>query len=127
MILEPSEDLQTIFDKAIDIAINYQHEYLTIEHLVLAIFSDEKFIESISKFTGDIEYVKVNLEHFIKNNLNSIVSENKNIHPQKTQSVERCLNRAFTQVLFNGRQKIEVMDLLISIMSERKSHAVFLS
>jgi ATP-dependent Clp protease ATP-binding subunit ClpA len=125
MILEPSEDLQTIFDKAIDIAINHQHEYLTIEHLVLAIFTDEKFIESISKFNGDIEYVKVNLEHFIKNNLNSIVGEHKTNHPQKTQSVERCLNRAFTQVLFNGRQKIEVMDLLISIMSERKSHAVF--
>jgi ATP-dependent Clp protease ATP-binding subunit ClpA len=125
MILEPSEDLQIIFDKAIDIAINHQHEYLTIEHIVFAIFSDEKFIESISKFSGDMEYVKVNLEHFIKNSLSSIVNENNYSSPQKTQSVERCLNRAFTQVLFNGRQKIEVTDLLISIMSERKSHAVF--
>jgi ATP-dependent Clp protease ATP-binding subunit ClpA len=125
MILEPSEDLQNIFDKAIEIAVNHQHEYMTLEHLVLAIFSDEKFIENFSKFSGDFDYVKANLDYFIKNNLTSIATENKKFHPQKTQTVERCLNRAFTQVLFHGRQRIEVSDLLISIMSERKSHAVF--
>jgi len=44
---------------------------------------------------------------------------------KKTQAVERVLNRAFTQVLFHGRQKIESTDVFVSIMSEKKSWAHF--
>jgi len=125
MMLEPSEELQNVFEKALEIAASFMHEYLTIEHLTLAILTDEKFVEFIKDYPSDLNYVRANLDHFIRNNLVSIVGSSKKIKPQKTASVERCLNRAFTQVLFNGRQKIEVNDLLLSILSEKKSHAVF--
>jgi ATP-dependent Clp protease ATP-binding subunit ClpA len=125
MILEPSEDLQNVYDKALNLAVENNHEYLTIEHLVLAIMLDEKFLQFLADFSGDTHYVRVNLEHYIKNNLSTIVSEGKKTKPQKTQSVERCLNRAFTQVLFNGRQKIEIADVFLSILNERKSYAVY--
>jgi ATP-dependent Clp protease ATP-binding subunit ClpA len=124
-MLEPSEELQNVFEKAIEIASTFSHEYLTIEHLTLAVFLDEKFVEFIKDYQGDLNYVRANLDYFIRNNLTSIVGANRKIKPQKTAGVERCLNRAFTQVLFNGRQKIEVNDLLLSILSEKKSHAVF--
>jgi ATP-dependent Clp protease ATP-binding subunit ClpA len=45
------------------------------------------------------------------------------VKPRKTQTVERVLNRAFTQVLFNGRQKIESTDVFLSMMSEKRSYA----
>ena len=125
MMLEPSEELQNVFEKALEIAASFMHEYLTIEHLTIAIITEEKFLEFIKDYPGDLNYVRANLEHFVSNNLASIVGTNKKVKPQKTSSVERCLNRAFTQVLFNGRQKIEVNDLLLSILSEKKSHAVF--
>jgi len=125
MILEPSEDLQIIYDRAIEIANSHQHEYLTLEHLVLSIASDEKFATFLNSYSGDLDYVRVNLEHFIKTNLNDIVNDSKKINPQKTQTVDRCLNRAFTQVLFQGRQKIEVNDLFLSILNERKSYSVY--
>jgi len=124
MMLEPSEDLQNIFDKAIELASSLNHEYLTLEHLTLVIVSDEKFIEFILDFPGELDYVKTNLDHFVRNQLSEITATKK-VKPQKTQSVERCLNRAFTQVLFNGRHKIEVIDVFLSLLSEKKSHAVF--
>jgi ATP-dependent Clp protease ATP-binding subunit ClpA len=124
MMVEPSEELQNVFDKALEIAISLNHEYLTIEHLTLAIFTDSKFSDFIKEFSGDTKYVKTNLEHYIRNNLTNIVNQNKK-KPQKTQTVERCLNRAFTQALFNARQTIEISDLLLSILSEKKSYAVF--
>ena len=40
-------------------------------------------------------------------------------------SVERVLNRAFTQTLFSGRQQIELTDVFLSMMSEKKSHSYF--
>jgi ATP-dependent Clp protease ATP-binding subunit ClpA len=125
MILEPSEELQRIYDKAMEIAVSHHHEYLTLEHIVLATISDEKFLEFLSSYPGDTNYVKTNLEHFIKTNLTDIVNESRKVKPQKTQTVERCLNRAFTQVLFNARQKIEINDLFLSILSEKKSYSVY--
>ena len=125
MMLEPSEDLQKVFDEAINVAINYSHEYITLEHLTLAIIENPNFLTFIKDYPGDINFVKVNVQHFILNKLGDIVTTSKKIKPQKTQTVERCLNRAFTQVLFNGRQNIEVSDLFLSILSEKKSHAVF--
>lgn len=124
MMLEPSEELQNIFDKAIELAASLNHEYLTLEHLTLAIISDEKFLQFISDYSGEVDYVKTNLDHFIRNKLTDITATKK-VKPQKTQSVERCLNRAFTQVLFNGRHKIEVTDVFLSLLSEKKSHAVY--
>lgn len=125
MILEPSEELQVIYDKAVAIAMEHQHEYLTLEHLVLAIVTDQKFIEFLNDYSGDLNYVRINLDHFIKSNMKDIVIEGRKIKPQKTQTVERCLNRAFTQVLFNGRQRIELNDLFLSILAEKKSYSVY--
>ena len=39
--------------------------------------------------------------------------------------MRRCLNRAFTQTLFNGRSHIELSDVMLSIISEKKSHAAY--
>ena len=124
MMLEPSEDLQNIFDKAIELASSLNHEYITLEHLALAIITDEKFAQFVSEYPGKLDYIKTNIDHFIKNQLEDITAAKK-VKPQKTQSVERCLNRAFTQVLFNGRHRIEVTDVFLSLLSEKKSHAVF--
>ena len=51
----------------------------------------------------------------------------KKYKPKKTQSVERVLNRSFTQVLFQGRNSIEITDVFISILHEKKSYAFYIS
>jgi ATP-dependent Clp protease ATP-binding subunit ClpA len=124
-MLEPSEKLQAVFEKAIDTAQKLHHEYVTLEHLTFAIMCDEETYDSLSDFGANSEYVKTNLEHFLKNNLNDIINLQNTDKPRRTNSVERVLNRAFTQVLFSGRQRIEVEDTLIAILSEKKSFAFF--
>ena len=123
-MLEPTEDLQAVFDRAIEIAGSHQHEYLTLEHVVLSIFTYEPFLIFIEDFSGETDFVKTNVEHYITHKLNNIKSTRRT-KPHKTNSVERCLHRAFTQVLFKGRNKIEIMDFLMSIMSEKKSYATY--
>jgi ATP-dependent Clp protease ATP-binding subunit ClpA len=51
-----------------------------------------------------------------------LVSDNVDV-PKKTHSLERVFNRAFTQVLFSGRQHMQVIDLYLSILTEEKSYA----
>ena len=124
-MVEPSKDLQLVFEKSLKDAKKLQHEYVTIEHLLFAMLCEEKFYKTMQGFGTDVDFIKSNLEHYLKTNLDEIKIEGDKYKPKKTQSVERVLNRAFTQVLFNGRPNIELADVMISILSEKKSMATY--
>jgi ATP-dependent Clp protease ATP-binding subunit ClpA len=124
-MVEPSTELQMVFDKAIDVAKKLNHEYITLEHLCFAMLCEDSFSKCITGFGADADYIRKNLEHYLKTKLTEIIIETGVTKPKKTQAVERVLNRAFTQVLFNGRQKIECTDVFLAIMSEKKSYAFY--
>jgi len=119
-MVEPSETLQLVFDKAIKDARQLKHEYVTVEHLLFAMMCEENFFKTLQGFGADVEYLKSNLEHHLKKNCDELKVDLEKFKPKKTQTVERILNRAFTQVLFSGRSHIELTDVLISIMAEDK-------
>ena len=124
-MVEPSNELQVVFEKAVDIAKKLNHEYITLEHLTFAMLCEDGFVKVLSGFGTDTEFIKKNLEHYLKNNCSDIVIQDTNSKPKKTHTVERVLNRSFTQVLFSGRQKIELTDVFLSVMSEKKSYAFY--
>ena len=124
-MIEPSNNLQHIFDSAVNNAKGLKHEYITIEHLIYAIMCDAQSFETIAKFGADANFIKSNLDHYLKNNLNDIKTEEEDNKPKKTTSVERVLNRCFTQVLFSGRQRMEVADIIISVLSEKNSFGFY--
>ena len=124
-MVEPSEELQLVFDKALKDAKKLQHEYVTIEHLLFAMLCSDNFERVLKGFGADVEFIKTNLEHYLKNNLNEITVQETSYKPKKTQAVERVLNRAFTQTLFAGRAEITLSDVVLSILSEKKSHAFY--
>jgi len=123
-MIQPSESLQAIFERSIKIAKDNSHEYITIEHILYSIMLDEPSYKVIENFGADAEFIKTNLDAFVKNNLDDLKSTIVD-RPKKTNSVERVLNRCFTQVLFSGRQHIEPIDVLISILSEKNSFAFY--
>jgi ATP-dependent Clp protease ATP-binding subunit ClpA len=124
-MLEPSDKLQAIFENAIAIAQKLEHEYVTLEHLTFSIMCDDDTYKLLTEFGANSEFIKVNLEQFLKNNLQEIRIEGLTQKPKKTTSVERALNRSFTQVLFSGRQRIDIEDVLIAILSEKKSFSYY--
>ena len=83
----------------------------------------ENFYNLCKGFGADVDFLKSNLEHHIKNEMNEIKIEDTKHKPKKTQTVERVLNRAFTQVLFAGRPNIELSDVALSMLHEKKTHA----
>jgi len=122
-MVEPSKELQLVFEKAVKDAQKLKHEYVTLEHLTFAMFCEENFEKVIEGYGADPVFIKKNLENHLLNNCDDILIDEEKFKPKKTQTVERVLNRAFTQVLFNGRPEIELSDVLISLMSEKKSIA----
>ena len=124
-MVEPSEELQLVFDKAIKDARKLHHEYVTLEHLLFSMLCSENFYKLLQGYGTDVDFVKKNLEHFLKEKCEDLIIDSEKYKPKKTQTVERTLNRAFTQVLFAGRAHIELADVLLSILSEKKSYAYY--
>lgn len=124
-MVEPSSELQLVFEKAIDVSKKLKHEYLTIEHLLFAMLCEDSFFNCVNGYGADADFLRKNLEQYLKTKCDEIITEHTDVKPRKTQAVERVLNRAFTQVLFNGRQKIEPTDVFLAMMSEKRSFANF--
>ena len=124
-MVEPSKELQLVFDKAISDAKSLQHEYVTLEHIMFAMLCSENFYNIVQGYGADPDFVKANLEHYLKEKLSDIKTEETKYKPKKTSSVERVLNRAFTQVLFSGRPEITLPDVMLSLLSEKKSMATY--
>ena len=124
-MIEPSKHLQDIFENSISLARGLSHEYITIEHIVYSMINDKETYALLEGFGADAAFIKTNLDHYLKNSLNDIKTDEKNHRPKKTNSVERVLNRCFTQVLFSGRQRMEVADVIISVLSEKNSFGFY--
>jgi ATP-dependent Clp protease ATP-binding subunit ClpA len=120
-MVEPSDNTQAVFEKAIDTAKKLHHEYLTIEHLLFAMLADDGFHSVIQGFGANADDLKNDLTDYLQNKCAEITVTDVVVKPKKTQAVERVLNRAFTQVLFNGRQQIEPTDIFLSMFGEKRS------
>ncbi len=124
-MVEPSDNLQVVFEKAIDTAKKLHHEYLTIEHLLFAMLQDDTFNNTIKGYGANVANLKTNLADYLQTKCQEITVQDVVVKPKKTQSVERVLNRAFTQVLFNNRQRIEPTDVFLAMMGEKRSYAYY--
>jgi len=124
-MIEPSKQLQGIFDSSINIAKGLRHRLITVEHLIFAIVSDTESAKGLTAFGADVEYIRTNIDHYLKNNLKDIITTEEDFVPKKTNTVERVLNRCFTQVLFSGRNQMETADVIVSVLSEKNSFAFY--
>ena len=124
-MVEPSNNLQAIFEKAIETAKKLHHEYLTIEHLLFAMLLEDSFGKTLQGYGVNVDEFKKSVAGYLQEKCNEITVQDVVVKPRKTQSVERILNRAFTQVLFNGRQRIEPTDVFLAMMGEKRSWAYY--
>jgi len=125
-MLEANEGLENIFENAVKEAEKRRHEYVTIEHVLLALIKDQDIGTTLHDFKVNVGMLIKDVEDYLDTKCNDIVAKGKEpMTPRKTASLERLMNRAFTQALFQGRQDVNSIDILISIFSEKKSYAAF--
>jgi ATP-dependent Clp protease ATP-binding subunit ClpA len=125
-MLEANEGLENIFENAVKEAEKRRHEYVTIEHVLLSLVKDQSIGTILHDFKINVGSLIKDIEDYLDTKCNDIVAKGKEpMTPRKTASLERLMNRAFTQALFQGRQDVSSVDILISIFAEKKSYAAF--
>jgi ATP-dependent Clp protease ATP-binding subunit ClpA len=117
-----SPEIENIIEQAIAAAKQYNHQYVTIEHLLLALITFQPFKKCLNSFGVDINLMISEVEAYI-HGLHAIESQIPDTQPKKTNSLERVMNRSVTQVLFTGRRQVTTIDLYLSIVAESNSHA----
>ena len=125
-MLEANDSLESIFEQAVKEAESRKHEYVTVEHLLLALVKDKEVGTILTDFKVNVGALIKEIEDYLDSKCTDIVSKSPNpVVPRKTASLERLMNRAFTQALFQGRQSVSAIDVLLSIFAEKKSYGSF--
>jgi ATP-dependent Clp protease ATP-binding subunit ClpA len=123
-MIEHNPEIRIIIDNATDVAKKYNHEYVTLEHLTYGLLTFKPFNDLILAFGADIESLVSELDEYLQKQT-FMVGTGEGQVPKKTHSLERIFNRAFTQVLFSGRNHVQIIDIFLSIASETNSHASY--
>jgi ATP-dependent Clp protease ATP-binding subunit ClpA len=118
-----SAPINQILDQAFRLALDKEHEYVTLEHLLMVLLEHVEIAELLRALNVNAKDVIDDLDKFLKTQDYLIVTGLT--RPRKTQTLERAFNRAFTQAIFNGRAGIAPQDMLLSILSEKNSHACY--
>ena len=123
-MINPNPEIELIIANATEAAKEYNHEYVTLEHLAYGLVTFKPWNDLLLAFGVDIKGLVNDLKDYLQRQT-YIVSEAEDNVPKKTHSLERVFNRAFTQVLFSGRNHVQTIDIYLSIASETNSHASY--
>jgi ATP-dependent Clp protease ATP-binding subunit ClpA len=118
-------ELQATLQRAVDDVRGRRHEYLTLEHLLLAMLDDPSGADIIAKCGGDVEKLRGDLERFLDEQVEEL-PEGEESGPDQTLAFQRVLQRAAMHVQAAGRQQMTTGNVLASMFRERDSHAVYL-
>ena len=120
--MTPSPEIENIIERAIEAASVRNHEYVTIEHLLLSLITHPPFKRCLAGMQVDTDLLIGEVEAYL-NGLHAIESKTPDALPRKTNSLERVMNRGVTQVLFTGRKAVTTVDVYLSIATEGNTHA----
>ena len=121
---EEYDPIESVLDQAMEYARERSHEYVVLEHLLLALANEKEIQSLIVEVKGDIDQIMIDCMQYIDSRLKDIVLESADA-PRKTSALERVFNRAVTQVIFSGRKKLAVKDIFVSLLSEKNSYALY--
>ena len=119
-----SDNLEKTIKRSISYANDRQHEYVTLEHLLLALIDDKNACDVLNACNVDIENLKISLIKYLDEELKSITSAATQ-EAEPSASFQRVLQRTASHVYSSSNKKINGANVLVSIFSERESHAVY--
>ena len=119
-----SRNLEQTLHRALALATDRNHEYATLEHLLLSLTEDRDAIAVLRACGVDLEQLPRDLTDFIDNELSDIGRARGN-EPKPTAGFQRVVQRAVIHVQSSGREEVTGANVLVALFSERESHAVY--
>ncbi|WP_198334497.1 ATP-dependent Clp protease ATP-binding subunit ClpA [Psychrobacter namhaensis] len=121
-----SRHLEVSLRLAMTLARQKSHEYLTVEHLLLALLENTHAANTLTACNANVSTLRTELEAYISKHTPTVDADSEQ-SPQPTQSFDRILQRAIFHVQsIGGGRLVEGSDILVSMFSEHDTYAVYL-
>src|ERR1700733_8439611 len=120
-----SRNLERTLHRALALANERHHEYSTLEHLLMALTEDQDAVAVMRACGVNIERLRTELGKYLDEELGSLATEESDIDAKPTAGFQRVLQRAVIHVQSSGREEVTGANVLVSLFSERESHAVY--
>ncbi|MFS2223441.1 ATP-dependent Clp protease ATP-binding subunit ClpA [Pantoea sp. B65] len=121
-----NQELELSLNMAFARAREHRHEFMTVEHLLLALLSNPSAREALEACTVDIVALRLELEAFIEQTTPVLPASEEERDTQPTLSFQRVLQRAVFHVQSSGRSEVSGANVLVAIFSEQESQAAYL-
>lgn len=120
-----SKELEQTLSQAFNYARQRSHEFLTVEHLLLALLENGQALAVLKACNVDIAVLRQELSDFLADNLPTLPEDSER-ETQPTLAFQRILQRAVMHVQSSGGTEVTGANVLVSIFSEQQSQAVYL-
>jgi ATP-dependent Clp protease ATP-binding subunit ClpA len=121
-----SRTLEHTLRRALSLANEHRHEYVTLEHLLLSLIDDDDASQVMHACKVDLDKLKLNLESYLSTELDSLVVPNReHEEPRPTAGFQRVLQRSMLHVDSSGGREVTGANVLVALFSERESHAAY--
>ncbi len=120
-----SKELEYSLNAAFKYAHDKRHEYITVEHLLLAMLDNPSAVEVLKACGGNLDQLRRELVQFL-DETTPLLAPGMNRETQPTLGFQRVLQRAVFHVQSSGKKEVTGANILVAIFSEQDSHAVYL-
>ncbi len=120
-----SSELEICLNEAFQSAREARHEFMTVEHLLLAIVDTPKVREILRACGADVVKLRKDLKEFIDQTTPRLKDDDDR-EVQPTLGFQRVLQRAVFHVQSSGKKEVTAANVLVAIFSEKHSHAAYL-
>ncbi|MGK2889387.1 MAG: ATP-dependent Clp protease ATP-binding subunit ClpA [Candidatus Malihini olakiniferum] len=121
-----NQELELSLNIAFARARERRYEFMTVEHLLLALLSNPAAREPLEACSVDVEALRQELETFIEQTTTTLPQNNEERETQPTLSFQRVLQRAVFHVQSSGHSEVSGANVLVAIFSEQESQAAYL-
>ena len=118
------KELEQTLNDAFRSARDKRYEFVTVEHLLLALLDNQAAIKVLRACGADMEELHSELTRFIEDN-SPRLTDNDERETQPTLGFQRVFQRAVQHVQSSGRKEVSGANILVAIFGERESHAAF--
>ncbi|MGH6915076.1 MAG: Clp protease N-terminal domain-containing protein, partial [Geminicoccales bacterium] len=119
-----SRNLEQSLHRALGLASERNHEYATLEHLLLALTEDQDAVAVLRACGVDLEKLRRDIAEYLDNELDMLLVDTVE-DPKPTAGFQRVLQRAAIHVQSSGREEVTGANVVVAMFSERESHAVY--
>jgi ATP-dependent Clp protease ATP-binding subunit ClpA len=119
-----SKNLEQSLHRALGLANDKHHEYATLEHLLFALTDDQDALAVLRACGVDIDKLRADLAGYIDEELTNLVGSSSE-EAKPTAGFQRVVQRAVIHVQSSGREEVTGANVLVALLSERESHAVY--